>query len=475
MLGTARILGGVLLAQGATFNVGGWGMGGDVATLVIGAGISGLSTAFFLRERGEDVAVIEAAPRAGGNVMTLAHEGYLLEAGPNTLLDNDPAIHQLIDGLGLRALVREARSEAKRRYVVRDGRAVPLPGSPSTLLTTPLFSLEGKLRLLAEPFIKPANHEESVAEFVRRRLGQEFLDWAIDPFVSGVYAGDPERLSVRAATAKVYALEHEHGSLLRGALKKAWAARKTEVQTGPVGRMLSFERGLGQLIDALVVALGEGLSLSTPAMALRQVDGGWQVDTPQGVFTARRVVLALPAVAVAELLEPHVGEAVHALREIPYPPVVSVALGFRREDVAHPLDGFGVLIPSKERRTTLGALFSSTLFEGRVPEGQVLLTAFIGGRRHEEVGDWDDARVIDRVLDDLGPILGCRASPVMTHISRWPRAIPQYELGHLQRIAALDTALASLPGLWTRANWRDGVAVSDCIRNAWALAERLAE
>lgn len=446
----------------------------DVETLVIGAGISGLSTAFFLRQRGLDVAVIEAAPRAGGNVMTLARDGYLLEAGPNTLLDNHPAIRQLTDGLGLREVVREANPAAKRRFVVRDGRAVPLPGSPSAFLSTRLFSFRGKLRLLAEPFMKPADHEESIAAFVRRRLGQEFLDWAIDPFVSGVYAGDPKRLSVRAATAKVYALEREHGSLIKGALKKAWAARKAQVETGPVGRMLSFERGLGQLVDALAAALGERLFVSTPAQSLRTVEGGWQIDTPNGMFSARRVVLALPAAVVADLLEPHVGEAVNALREIPYPPVASVALGFRREDIAHPLDGFGVLIPSKERRITLGALFSSTLFEGRAPDGHVVLTAFIGGRRHEEVGDWDDVRVIERVLDDLGPILGFRAPPVMTHISRWPRAIPQYELGHLERVAALDEALAGLPGLWTRANWRDGVAVSDCLRNGWALAERLA-
>ncbi|HET20412.1 MAG TPA: protoporphyrinogen oxidase, partial [Chromatiales bacterium] len=155
------------------------------------------------------------------------------------------------------------------------------------------------------------------------------------------------------------------------------------------------------------------------------------------------------------------------------PPVASVALGFRREDVAHPLDGFGVLIPSKERRTTLGALFSSTLFEGRAPEGHVALTAFIGGRRHEEVGDWSDQQVLERVLADLGPILGLRAAPVMVHVNRWPRAIPQYELGHLRRIAALDEALAKLLGVFTRANWRDGVSVSDCIRNGQALAQRL--
>jgi len=445
----------------------------NAETLILGAGISGLSAAYFLQQQGHDIAVLEAAPRAGGNVSTLVHEGYLLEAGPNTLLDNHPAIRRLIDGLGLHEAVREANRTAKRRYVVRDGRAMPLPGSPPAFLSTRLFSWRGKLRLLAEPFIRPVEDEESVAAFVHRRLGQEFLDWAIDPFVSGVYAGDPERLSVRAATAKVYALEREHGSLLKGALKKAWAARKAEVQTGPVGRMLSFEHGLGQLIEALAAALGERLALSTPAQAIRPVEDGWQVDTPSGTFGARRLVLALPAAVVAELLEPHVGEAVNALREIPYPPVVSVALGFRREDVAHPLDGFGVLIPSKERRTTLGALFSSTLFEERAPEGHVMLTAFIGGRRREEVGDWEDARVIERVLDDLAPILGFRAPPVMTHINRWPRAIPQYELGHLARIEALDQALANLPGLYTRANWRDGVSVSDCIRNGEVLAGRL--
>lgn len=445
----------------------------DVGTLVVGAGISGLVTAFALQRRGVDVAVIEAAPRAGGNIHTLEREGYSIECGPHTMLDNHPSLRELIAALGLDGALREANPEAARRYVVRDGRALELPGSPLAFLTTPLFSWQGKLRLLAEPFIKPADHEESVAAFVRRRLGQEFLDWAVDPFVSGVYAGDPERLSVRAATAKVYALEREHGSLIKGAVKKAWAKRKARIDTGPVGRMVSFERGLGQLVEALAAALGERLFLSTPAQALHQADGQWQVETPAGAFRASRLMLALPAAVTADLLQGLAGEAVQVLREIPYPPVASVALGLRREDVAHPLDGFGVLIPSKERRTTLGALFSSTLFQGRAPEGHVLLTAYIGGRRHEEVGAWEDGQVIARVQEDLAPILGLRAAPVMTHISRWPRAIPQYELGHIERIHALDAALSGLPNLYTRANWRDGVAVSDCIRHAWAQAQQM--
>lgn len=444
-----------------------------VNTLIIGAGMSGLSAAFFLKQQGEDVLVLEASKRAGGNVHTLQHAGFMLEAGPNTLMDNDPAIGRLIDGLGLRAAAREANPAARKRYVVRDGRAVALPTSPLDFLRTPLFSVQGKLRLLAEPFIGRAIEEETVAQFVQRRLGQEFLDWAIDPFVSGVYAGDPARLSVQAATAKVYALEREHGSLLRGALKKAFKARKAEVQTTPVGRMFSFDDGLQQLVDALVSYLGDQLVVQAAVQSLRHVAEGWNVSSAQGEFLARRVVLAVPADACADLLEPFLGVRVHALRDIPYPPVMSIALGFRREDVAHPLDGFGVLIPSKERLTTLGALFSSTLFPNRAPQEHVLLTVFIGGRRHEEIGAWCDERLIAQVLRDLSPILGLRAPPVMTHVQRWSRAIPQYELGHVQRLAALDEAMQKLPGLFTRANWREGVAVSDTIREGWRLATDL--
>lgn len=445
----------------------------SVQTLVIGAGISGLSTAFFLRQQGLNVAVLEAGAQAGGNVQSFWYEGFLLEAGPNTLLDNDPAVSALLDGLGLRDVAREANPQANRRYVVRDGRAVQLPGSPLDFLSTGLFSLRGKLRLLAEPFIGRAQQEESVAQFVQRRLGQEFLDWAIDPFVSGVYAGDPARLSVRAATAKVYALEREHGSLILGALKKAFAARKAEVQTGPIGHMFSFDRGLGQLIEALAAFLGDALHLQTEVVGLQHTHEGWQINTTRGVFLAQKVVLAVPADATASLLEPFLGVRVQTLRDIPYPPVMSVALGFRREDVAHALDGFGVLIPAKERLTTLGALFSSTLFAGRAPEGQVLLTVFIGGRRHEDVGAWSDAQVLARVLADLGSILGLRAAPTMVHVQRWPRAIPQYELGHLERIAELDGDLSKLEGLVTRANWRDGVSVSDAMRTAHTLAKSL--
>jgi oxygen-dependent protoporphyrinogen oxidase len=269
--------------------------------------------------------------------------------------------------------------------------------------------------------------------------------------------------------------------LLIGAVKKAFKARKTEVQTGPIGHMLSFERGLGQLVDALLASMFDRLHLNTPAQSIRHADGRWHVDTPNGVYSAKELVLALPADGVANLLETRsdsrdmfTEQGVKALREIPYPPVASVALGFRREDVAHPLDGFGVLIPSRENRITLGALFSSTLFDGRAPNGHVSLTVFIGGRKHEQVGAWTDERVLDRVLADLGPILGFRAPPSMAHVNRWPRAIPQYELGHLGRIARVDEALAGLPGLYTRANWRDGVSVSDCIRNGKALAERMA-
>ena len=290
-----------------------------------------------------------------------------------------------------------------------------------------------------------------------------------------MYAGDPARLSVRAATAKVYALEREHGSLIKGALKKALKARKAEVQTTPVGHMFSFDRGLGQMMDALATAMGDALHLSTPVQGLQHTHEGWLAHTPQGSFAATNVVLAVPTEACAALLEPFLGVRVQPLREIAYPPVMSVALGFRREDVAHALDGFGVLIPSRERVTTLGALFSSTLFPGRAPEGQVLLTVFIGGRRHEDVGEWSDEAVVSRVLADLAPILGLRALPLMSHVQRWSRAIPQYELGHLECMDNLDQAMQKLEGLTIRANWRDGVSLSDAIRNGMRVALTLHE
>lgn len=440
--------------------------------LVVGGGISGLATAWFLHRRGRSVVVLEAGAEPGGSIRTERRDGFLVEGGPNSTLYRDGALAELVRGLDLERELIEANAAAKRRYIAKGGRPEPLPDGPLALLSTGVFTPAGKLRLLLEPFHGRAAAEESIAQFVQRRLGHEFLDWAIDPFVSGVYAGDPARLSVRAATPKIYALEAEYGSLFLGAAARMLRGRPSGPQ--PTGRLISFRTGMQTLPRAVARALGGRFRAGRAVEAIERTPTGWAVRTPAGTDEGERLVLAVPAYRAAELLAPidrALGEALEGIR---YPPVASVALGFERAQVAHPLDGFGMLVPGRLGRETLGVLFSSTLFPERAPPGRVLLTAFVGGARHETAGTLPEAALVERVLADLGPLLGIRDAPVFRHLTCWPRAIPQYELGHLGRLARIDRALDRLPGLHLRANWRDGISLVDCVANARALADALA-
>lgn len=439
--------------------------------IVVGGGISGLATAWFLHEAGQDVQVLEAGGEVGGTMCSRRADGFLTEAGPNSTMARGGALEALIDAVGLREAMLEGSKIAKNRYIVKRDRLRALPGGPGSFFTTPLFSPWAKLRLFFEPLAVRAAQEETVAAFVRRRLGREFLDWAIDPFISGVYAGDPNRLSARAATAKVYALEAEAGSLLVGALKRAFKGRKSGPT--PRGRLISFTEGMQMLPTTIAAKLGERVRTGMPVKAISQAGQGWQVTSAGGVEQAKQVILAVPAEAAAQLVAPLSVEAATALREIYYPRVTSIALGFRRDQVGHPLDGFGVLIPSREGRDTLGALFSSSLFPGRADGEHVLLTAFIGGARNQRVRDFDANSLVAAVLQDLRWLLDIQGEPVMTQINDWPHAIPQYELGHLARLERIDNALAGYPGLSLRANWRDGISVTDCVDHAKRLVDRL--
>ncbi len=440
--------------------------------VVVGAGISGLATAWFLHEQRHSVRVLDAGPVVGGTMQSRLAEGFLTDGGPNSTLSRGGALEALIDGVGLREQRVEANKIAKNRYIVKRGKLRALPSGPGGFLSTPLFSPYAKLRLFFEPLAGRAPEDETVAAFVRRRLGKEFLDWAIDPFISGVYAGDPNRLSARAATAKVYALEAEAGSLILGAIRRMRQGRKAGPT--PRGQLISFLDGMQALPLAIAAQLGERVHTDCPVQAIVPQAGKWEVHTANARFTAERVILATPAAAAAELLAPLAEDAAAALREVPYPRVAAIALGFRREQVAHPLDGFGVLIPSREGRDTLGALFSSSLFPRRADENHVLLTAFIGGARNRKVATLEQGQLLEIVLADLGVLLGIRGDPVFVRVTDWPAAIPQYELGHLDRVARVDAALATLPGLSVRANWRDGISVTDCVANAKQLADAIA-
>lgn len=438
---------------------------------VLGAGITGLTAAWHLHRAGFQPVVFEKSGFVGGAIGAVHRAGWLHELGPNSLLENSPAVAQLVDDVGLSGRRLYASPAAKERYVVREGRLVPMPMSPVAFATTRLFSLRAKMTLLGEPWRNraPANADESVADFVLRRLGREFLDYAINPFVGGIYAGDPSRLSVRHAFPKLHALEQEHGSLIRGALKRRNASG------GPKGRIFSFPHGLSELPQALAHSLGAALRLRTAVTALTRHELGWRVTTntdasPREDYSA--VVCALPADAIANLKIDGVPGAhrLHTLREIEQPPVASVFTGFRRADVRHPLDGFGVLVPQNERLLTLGTLFTSTLFPGRAPGGHVALTTFVGGMREPELVMLDDEELLRVVRDELEGLLGTTAAPVFARVHRCPKAIPQYTLGYERFKSAIAQVETAAPGIFIGGNCCDGISLAHCIESGRRLA-----
>ncbi len=440
-----------------------------VDVVVVGGGISGLAAAFRLRRGGLRVALLEAAARAGGVIETFSRDGWRFEMGPNTVLENDESVSRLIRDAGLDGEKLVAAPRAKRRYLYKGGALVPLPGGPPGLLRTPLFSLGAKLRLLREPWIgkPPDGTEETIAQFVRRRLGREFLDYAVAPFVSGVYAGDPERLSARWAVPKIHALERDHGSLIRGALAKGKGP-------APAGGMISFREGLEELPRRLAREVGD-VRTGVSAEGITPRAGGFTLETTAGPLAARRVVLAVPADAAARLLEAATAGASRELAGIPYAAVAMVSLGWRREEVGHPLDGFGFLVPRREGLRLLGCLFPSELFPGRAPEGHVALAAFAGGRTDPELAGWDEERIAATLTDELRTPLGLRGDPAFQLVRRWPRAIPQYEVGHGRFVELAREIETALPGLRLAGNYLGGISVPDCVRNATALAEEILE
>jgi len=448
--------------------------------LVVGAGISGLVAALKMQDAGLRVGVIDAGLQPGGVIRSVARDGFLWECGPNSVLDTTPLLGELVARLGLQAQWRPASAAAARRYVLCGGRLVAVPTSPGAMLATPLFSWRAKLALLREPFVAAASPvaEESIADFVRRRLGCEFLEHAIDPFVAGVYAGDPAQISVAAAFPKLHALEQRYGSLLRGQLLGARERRRAPDRSRHTARSYAFTGGMQTLTDALAAAAGPVAQACQALRFQRDGDGSFTVHTlhdgaPRR-WRARALVLATPADATAGLLREHAGDAAAALGGIGYAPLASIASAYRRDDIAHALDGFGALVPRIASRHVLGMLFSSSMFDGRAPAGHVLLTSFVGGMRQPELAALPEDRLSDIVQAEHAALLGARAPALFHAVTRWPRAIPQYTLGHLGRVARACSAMQALPGLFFCANWKGGVSVGDCVKNGHGVAQDVA-
>ena len=455
--------------------------------IVVGAGISGLVTAYRLARRGLRVQVLEAAPRTGGAIASGRHDGMLWESGPDSGMDTTPLINELLDDLGIRQQRVDARKIADRRFIVRNERLIPLPMSPPAFFSTPLFSLGTKLGLLREPFIARSSPEveESVSEFVRRRLGSEFLDYAIEPFVAGIFAGNPDELSVRAAFPKLFTIEQHYGGLIRGLIFGARERKRRREKSKNNAKSFSFVEGMQTLTDALARGIASSGSVVETDARVTGIaydgQGHWTARVVRGsggeeaVHCAQSMVLSAPAHATAELLAsleaPWANDAVQALRDISYAPVSKIISGWQRDAVAHPLDGFGFLIPRKENKRILGALFSSSMFDHRADEKHAVLTTYIGGKRAPELAAGDDDVLQATMETDLASLIGVQGKPLWVRISRHPQAIPQYTLGHLERMRRVDAVLAHVPGLFFCANWRGGISVGDCVRNGCQTAE----
>ena len=445
------------------------------AVAVVGAGVAGLTAAHRLKRRGIRVVVYEASDRAGGVVRTERREGYLAELGPNSLMAPSHEVAEVLSQLGLDASRVEAHREARKRYIVRKSRLVALPTSPSQMLTTRLLSNGAKLAIFGEPMVEPGDSpmEESVATFVRRRFNQEVLDYIANPFVAGIFGGDPEQLSARHALPRLHDLEHTHGSVVK-ALGRMMKAGRADTASRP--GLVSFAGGLQEIPEAFARELRSEIRLKAPVTQIRRSAMGWTVSAAyQASELYDGVVYAAPAHCADDVdLAFEGGDRLKTLTSITHPPVAVLALGFRREDVAHRLDGFGFLVPDVERRNVLGVIFSSTVFPGRAPAGHVLLTAFVGGVRHPDLANADLNTLTARVIDDLRLLLGVRGEPTFRAFHLWPKAIPQYTLGYGRFKEIMDDAERRNPGLGLAGSYREGVAIGEVIASAVQTAERVA-
>jgi oxygen-dependent protoporphyrinogen oxidase len=426
---------------------------------IIGGGIAGLSAAWKLSQLGIPFTLYESSNRLGGMIGTELRDGFLVERGPSTLLETCPELSEFIAELGIERRRVFPSAQAKRRYVVKSGRLHAIPQSGLNLFTTPLLSASGKMRVLLEPAIRRRadSGDESLSDFVDRRLGHEVLDYFVNPFVGGIYAGDPSRLSVAHAFPNLYRLEQEYGSLIAGTVLGARARARSRHKSKQNAKMFTFDSGMQVLVDALAAWVGESVQFGAPASALERTPSGWRIQFLNGDPTEHSaVVLCAPAHRTSHIRSTGRLE-LQFLGAIRYPPIARVTLGFRRAQVQHSLDGFGLLTPAKEGLHSLGVFFSSSLFEGRAPDAHVALNVFLGGSRNPELCEHGAAPVLRAAVQDVRSLLGVQGDPVFHDVAIIPRSIPQYEVGYGKTREAMNRFEQASPGLFLAGSYRDGI------------------
>ncbi|WP_337173023.1 protoporphyrinogen oxidase [Paludisphaera sp.] len=458
------------------------GAGVDVA--IIGGGISGLAAANRLREvaLGLSTVVLEAGPRAGGVLGTIRRDGFLVEQSADSFITNVPYAIDLCRRLGLGDRLISTDPNHRRSFVVRRGRLEPIPDglvimAPSKvgpMVATRILSVFGKLRLAMERVLpRGSGADESLASFARRRFGRETYNRLIQPLVGGMYTGDPERLSVKATMPRFLDMEQQHGSLIKAMRAAAKAdGAKNEGSGARYGLFVGLEGGTSELVDALAGRVP--VRADAKVERLERDGEGWRLIVNGEPMAARSVVIATPPKAAAGLLRDIDSEAAGLIGGIPSTSSAIVSLGYRRDRIAHPLDGFGFVVPFVERRDILSGSFSSVKFAGRAPEGSALIRVFMGGAKRPELVDADDAELVRIASSELASLLGTRGEPDLAVVSRWRGAMPQYEVGHLDRIATITDRIAAIPGLEVAGNWLAGVGVPMCVKSGEDAANRVA-
>lgn len=457
--------------------------------VIIGGGISGLATAFAVERlaasRGIELetVLVEKEKRLGGKIWSIKDDGYLCEWGPNGFLDNKPMTLELCNRLGISEKLARSDDNARKRFIYSDSELHRLPENGPAFLRSNLISWPGKLRIAKEFFVprREDDSDETLAEFGRRRLGPEALDKLIAPMVSGIFAGNPETMSLKSCFPRIYQLEQEYGGLLRAMVKLAKqkkaerkAGKAVASAAGPGGTLTSFVDGIQELTDSTAETLSGKIRSGSAAVAIEKKEDAYEIKLENGeTIDANVVVAAVPAYQLAGMVREMSVVLADILNAILYAPMNVVCFGYEREKIGHDLNGFGYLIPKKEGCSILGTLWDSSIFPNRAPEGHVLLRSMMGGATNPTAIDLSDRHVQDYVMADLHEIMGIDAEPDFIRIFRHRNAIPQYTVGHGQRLLALEEGIHQFPGFFFTGNAFFGIGLNDCVQASNRTAEKV--
>ncbi|NQU56995.1 MAG: protoporphyrinogen oxidase [Rhodospirillales bacterium] len=441
----------------------------DVA--IIGGGISGLSAAYDLSGRGYKVVVLERQVRPGGNAQSERIGGFLMEHGPSSINAQAMETVGLSRDLGLETLRTDLGTQVKSRYLVGGGRLQGISTHPLGFLMSGYLSPLARLRLMAEMFVprRTFDEEETITEFWSRRFGREFTDKVIDPLVAGLYAGKADNLSVNAVFPSIVAMEKKYGSISRAVLSKRFASGKM-----PGRRLFSWMDGIGTLPSALAIQLGSTIRTGVVVTSLQRSAKGFEISTAKsGSLSARAIIVATQPHVSAALLEGMDCAAAEAISEIAAPPIAVAFLGFKRNQVDHPLDGLGFLAPAGEKRPLSGALFPSSMFKNRAPEGHVALSGYVGGARAPQMALMSSEDITALARDEFRDLLGAKGEPVVARVRQWSQGLPQLTTGHGQRLQSIHDAEQRHPGLFVTGNYFTGPALTTCLTQSLETTSRV--